>query len=278
MLGDVRVPDPDISRKLVYTDPSITDLLEVPLLTAQIKYPYKDFVSITDVSGMAMLFQQQPTIYQAFHFDCHKLATLKRTAMSEDNVTSCTSFTALAAHVRRARRQALNMKAHQLTKLRVMVDFKSKFEMTTLPVGFFGNAVTTASCLYMAGELAERPIFTVGQIKNAVGSVTEDHARSRIDYEDVYKPQLSSVGTLVISSWTRLAFGVANFGWGAPAQFGSGGLVEELGLFLPEGERKKGIVVVLGLPISAIKTFQELVKVKSRNRELTRMDLYFAHS
>lgn len=36
MLGDVRVPDPDISRKLVYTDPSITDLLEVPLLTAQV--------------------------------------------------------------------------------------------------------------------------------------------------------------------------------------------------------------------------------------------------
>ncbi|KAL3754360.1 hypothetical protein ACJRO7_001571 [Eucalyptus globulus] len=321
MLGDVRVPKLDISRKLVYTDPSIMDLLEVPLLTAQvtrfrcggftlgiamshcitdgagamtfinswaqtargipitvvpfhdrtilksrvppqINYTYKDFVSITDVSDMAMLFKQQPTIYQAFQFDSHKLATLKGMAMSEDNVTSCTSFTALAAHVWRARSQALNMKPRQLTKLRIMVDFRSKFETMALPVGYFGNAVTTVSCLCTASDLVERPIsFVVGQIKNAIESVTEDYVRSRIDYEDVYKPQLSSVGTLVVSSWTRLAFDAANFGWGAPAQFGSGGLVEELGLFLPEGEGKKGIVVILGLPISAMKTFQELVKV-----------------
>lgn len=82
-----------------------------------------------------------------------------------------------------------------------MVDLRSKFVTTALPVGYFGNAVTTVSCLCTAGELAERPIFFAAeQIKNALESVTEDYMRSRIDYEDVYKPQLSSVGTLVISS------------------------------------------------------------------------------
>ncbi|XP_030539640.1 omega-hydroxypalmitate O-feruloyl transferase-like [Rhodamnia argentea] len=322
-LGDVRVPDPDISRKLVYTDPSMTDLFEVPLLTAQvtkfqcggftlgiamshcvtdgagamafinswaqtargvpitivpfhdrsilkprvppqIKYPYEDFVVISDVSDMATLFERQPMTYQAFHFDSDKLAALKRMAMSEDGLTSCTSFTALAAHVWRARSQALNMKPHQLTKLRIMADFRSKFETTALPEGYFGNAVTTVGCLCTAGDLAEKPIsFAVEQIKNAVESVTEDYVLSRIDYEDVYKPQLTSVGTLVISSWTRLAFGAANFGWGGPAQFGSGSLVEELGLFMPEGEGKKGIVVVLGLPTSAMNSSGRSSKVAS---------------
>lgn len=36
MLGDVRVPDLDVTNKLIYTDPKAKTILETPLLTAQV--------------------------------------------------------------------------------------------------------------------------------------------------------------------------------------------------------------------------------------------------
>lgn len=114
-------------------------------------------------------------------------------------------------------------------------------------------------CLTTAGELSERPIsYTVEQIRKACEQVDEEYVRSRMDYIDIHRPPLSTVSTLVISSWARLAYGCSDFGLGDPTQFGCGALASELCVFQPEGE--KGIAVVMTLPESAMSTFQNLIE------------------
>ncbi|KAL3754357.1 hypothetical protein ACJRO7_001568 [Eucalyptus globulus] len=303
MLGDVRVPDLDITNKLIYTDPKAKTILETPLLTAQvtkfkcgrftlgigishslvdgvsgmnfvnswaqiargkpvtavpfhdrtllksrvppqIKYPYDDFVLIlaisADTSDTESLYQRDPLVHKLFVFDADRIAATNKLALSEGKVKCCSSFAAVTALVWRARSQALGMTPHQLTKIRIMADFS----------------------LCSAGELCERPIlFAVEQIQKAVEQLDEEYVRSRMDFVDTYKPPLSSVGTLVISSWTRLAYGMSDFGWGDPLQFGCGYLARELCVYFPEGEGKKGIAVVLALSLSAVNAFEELVQV-----------------
>ncbi|XP_010045742.2 omega-hydroxypalmitate O-feruloyl transferase [Eucalyptus grandis] len=321
MLGDIRVPDPDVTNKLIYSDPKAKTIFETPLLTAQvtkfkcggftlgvgmyhslvdgvsgmnfvnswaqiargkpvttvpfhdrtrlksrvppqIKYPYDDFVQIADASDTESLYQRDPLVHKLFVFDADRIAATKKLVLSEGKVKCCSSFAAVTALVWRAWSEALRMKPHQLTKLRIMADFRSKFETETLPEHYFGNAVVTTASLCSAGELHKRPIsFAVEQIQKALELLDEEYVRSRIDFVGVYKPQLSSVGTLVISSWTRLAYGMSDFGWGGPSQFGCGDLGRELCVYFPEGDGKKGIAVVLALPLSAMNAFEELVQV-----------------
>ncbi|XP_039154626.1 omega-hydroxypalmitate O-feruloyl transferase [Eucalyptus grandis] len=238
MLGDVRVPDLDVTNKLIYTDPKAKTILETPLLTAQvtkfkcgrftlgvgishslvdgvsgmnfvnswaqiargkpvtavpfhdrtllksrvppqIKYPYDDFVQIADTSDTESLYQRDPLVHKLFVFDADRIAATKKLALSEGKV---------------------------------------QFGTEALPENYFGNAVVTTASLCSAGELCERPIlFAVEQIQKAVEQLDEEYVRSRMDFVDTYKPPLSSVGTLVISSWTRLAYGMSDFGWGDPS-------------------------------------------------------------
>lgn len=221
--------------------------------------PYDDFVQIADMSDMESLYKEERNISRMFTFSPQKIAAIKKAALADGRLQGCSTFSAVAAVVWRARSQALKMKPAQLTKVRILVDIRSKFK-DPLPGNYFGNLVTTTCCLTTAGELAEQPISrTVEQIRKVCELVDEDYVRSRIDYIDVHRPPLTSVGTLVISSWTRLSFSPSDFGWGGPTQFGCGDVARELCVFLPEGEGKKGVVVVMALPVSAMNAFQKLV-------------------
>ncbi|KAK4769884.1 hypothetical protein SAY87_030416 [Trapa incisa] len=315
-LGDLRVPNQEITDKLIYLDPTIKSFIDIPLLSAQVtrfkcggftlgisvshslvdgisgmnfinswaeinrgldpstvpfhdrtllktrvppvpKSPYDDYVQIADVSHMESLYENEKNISKMFIFDADKLAAIKNMALADGKLERCSTFSALAAVIWQARSKALNMKPAQLTKLRILVDVRSKFK-DLIPMDYFGNLVTTTCCLTTAGELAERPISsTVDQIRKACDLVDEDYVRSRIDYVDMYRPPLSSVGTLVISSWTKLAYGCSDFGWGDPVQFGCGDLARELCVLQPDGE--KGIAVVMALPASCMSTFQRLI-------------------
>ncbi|KAI6669963.1 hypothetical protein NL676_004848 [Syzygium grande] len=223
----------------------------------QITGPYNEFVHISDVSNMTALYEEQ-LVYKSFHFDAEKLVTVKRMATKDEQVTSsCSSFVALAALVWRARSMALKMKLHQQLKLLLLVDFRSRLR-SPLPNGYFGNAVAMPCCLCTMGELIEEPMSaSAGRIKKAIESVTDDYIRSRIDYLDMNRLEGLPAATLVISSWVRLEYGNTDFGWGKP-RFGIGGLPRSSCMFMSEG-REKGIAVMLGLPLSAMDTFEKLI-------------------
>ncbi|KAA8526616.1 hypothetical protein F0562_008181 [Nyssa sinensis] len=226
-----------------------------------IKYNHDEFLEISDISNMASLYQEDQMIYKSFEFDPAKLARLKKIALEDGVIKSCTSFTVLTALVWRARSKALKMKPTQQTKLLFAVDGRSKFS-PPLPKGYFGNGIVLTCCLCSAGELLAKPLsFAVEQVQNSIKVVTESFIRSTIDYFEVTRARPSLTATLLVTSWTRLSFDTTDFGWGEPTQSGCVTLPEkEVALFLSNG-KEKGTTLLLGLPVTAMKTFEELIQV-----------------
>lgn len=219
------------------------------------------FVQASDVSDLKALYEEEQIVWRSFHFDNEKLATLKKMATTDGQIiSSCSNFEAIAALVWRARTIALKMKPHQLLKLLFPVDFRSKMK-PPMP-RYIGNAVVEACCLCTAGELIDEPIsFTVGRIQEAIERVNEDYVQSWIDSLDVHQFDLLSLTSLALASWQRFDYGSTDFGWGKPRTFGTGDLPGGC-LFMADGSDRKGIVVVLGLPLLAMNTFEKLVQLE----------------
>ncbi|KAA8542086.1 hypothetical protein F0562_023238 [Nyssa sinensis] len=101
-----------------------------------------------------------------------------------------------------------------------------------------------------------------GLVQEAIKMVTDSYMRSAIDYFEATRARPSLAATLLITTWSRLSFHTTDFGWGEPLLSGPVALPEkEVILFLSHGKERKTINVLLGLPASAMKTFQELVKM-----------------
>ncbi|KAF8009604.1 hypothetical protein BT93_J0574 [Corymbia citriodora subsp. variegata] len=238
---------------------------------AQTTYASEGFVPASDVSNLTALYEEGQIVHKSFHFNIEKLAILKKMATADGQVTStCSNFVALAALVWRARSMALKMKPHQLSKLIFGVDFRSKMK-PPMP-RYIGNAVVGAYCLCTAGELIGEPISsTVGRIKKAMERVNEDYVRSWIDCKDMFESDFLSLSSLGLTSWQRFDYGSTDFGWGKSRDFGIGDLPRTSCLFLTEGSQRNGILVVLGLPLSAMNTLEKLLQLLPCERETPSM-------
>ncbi|KAJ8423737.1 hypothetical protein Cgig2_023892 [Carnegiea gigantea] len=118
-----------------------------------------------------------------------------------------------------ARTKSLRMKPDQKTKLLLAVDGRPKFS-PPLPKGYFENGIVLTNAVCRAGELVENPLnFGVDLVQVTIKLVTDGFTRLAIDYFKV----------------TR----------------------KEVVLFRSHGQERRSINVVLGLPASTMKTFQQ---------------------
>ncbi|KAI9178467.1 hypothetical protein LWI28_026858 [Acer negundo] len=229
----------------------------------KVEFPHHEFSEIEDISNTSKLYEEE-LLYRPFCFDSEKLEKLKKAATEDEILTKCTTFETLAAFVWKARCQALRMKADQQTKLLFAVDGRPRF-VPPLPEGYAGNGVVLTYSLCSAGELLENPLsFAVGLVQKAVKLTTDDYMRSAIDYFETTRERPSLAATLLITTWSRLTFHATDFGWGEAFVSGPVGLPEkEVVLFLPNGQDRKGINVLLGLPASAMHIFEQLMQIST---------------
>ncbi|KAF8400011.1 hypothetical protein HHK36_015884 [Tetracentron sinense] len=227
----------------------------------KIEFPHHEFAEIEDISNAVDLYMDE-MLYRSFCFDPEKLEQIKMKAMEDGILEKCTTFEALSAFVWRARSQALRLRPDQQTKLLFAVDGRSRFD-PELPKGYFGNGIVLTNSLCSAGELLENPLSsTVGLVQKAVKMVTDSYMRSAMDYFEVTRARPSLSSTLLITTWSRLSFHITDFGWGEPILSGPVALPEkEVTLFLSHGKERKSINVLLGLPSSSMKIFQELMQI-----------------
>ncbi|PIN19381.1 Omega-hydroxypalmitate O-feruloyl transferase [Handroanthus impetiginosus] len=229
----------------------------------KIEYDHHEFLEMKDSSTTSStLDHKDETLYQSFSFDLEKLEKLKKKAMEDGIIQKCTTFEVLSAFIWRARTKALNFPSHQQTKLLFAVDGRNKFE-PPLPKGYFGNAIVLTNSLCPTGDLLEKPLsHGVRSVQEAIKMVNDSYMRSAIDYFEATRSRHSLNATLLITTWCQLSFYTTDFGWGEPFSSGPVGLPEkEVVLFLSNGKEKKGLRVLLGLPASAMKVFQELMEV-----------------
>lgn len=252
----------EIARGLPLKVPPFLDRsILKPRNPPNIEFPHHEFAQIEDVSDTANLYKEE-MLYRSFCFDPEKLQHLKNKVLEDVTLTKCTTFEALSAFVWRARSQALKLNPEQQTKLLFAVDGRSRFN-PPLPEGYFGNGIVLTNSLCSSGELVENPLaFTVKLVQEAVNLVTDSYMRSAIDYFEVTRARPSLAATLLITTWSRLAFHTTDFGWGEPILSGPVALPEkEVILFLSHGKERKSINVLLGLPASAMKIFEELMDI-----------------
>ncbi|PNX94954.1 omega-hydroxypalmitate O-feruloyl transferase-like protein [Trifolium pratense] len=250
----------DIARGL---DLKIPPFLDRTILKSrnppQINFPHHEFAEIEDLSNTNKLIQEEEEmVYKSFNFNESKLELLKKKATKDGIVNKCSTFEALSAFVWRARTKTLNVHPNQEMKLLFAVDGRSKF-VPQVPKGYFGNAIILSNAMCKAGELLKNPLsFSVEVIKRAIEMVTDSYMRSAIDYFEVKRSKPSLTSTLLITTWTRLSFHEADFGWGKPTSFCPVTLPQkEVILFLPHGENTRSINVFVGLPASTMKIFEK---------------------
>ncbi|KAL6584365.1 histone H3.1 [Orobanche minor] len=227
----------------------------------KLEYPHHEFAEIDDVSNTLDLFKQE-LLYKSFCFNFEKLECLRRNALKDGTLTKCTTFEALSAFVWKARSDALNLKPNQEMKLLFAVDGRARFN-PPIPDKYFGNAIVLTNSLCKAGELVGNPLsFGVQLVQQAVRMVTDGYMRSAIDYFEATRARPSLAATLLITTWSRLSFHTTDFGWGEPVLSGAVALPEkEVILFLSHGNERKSINVLLGLPSSAMKKFEQLMHI-----------------
>ncbi|EXB25275.1 Omega-hydroxypalmitate O-feruloyl transferase [Morus notabilis] len=227
----------------------------------KIESAHDEFAEIEDISETSKLYEEEMQ-YRSFCFGPEKLEQLKKKAMTDGVLQKCTTFQALSAFVWRARTEALRMQPDQKTKLLFAVDGRPRFE-PPIPEGYCGNAIVLTNSLCRAGELVENPLsYAVELVQKAVNMVNDSYMRSAIDYFEITRARPSLAATLVITTWSRLSFHTTDFGWGEPRLSGPVALPEkEVILFLSHGKERKSINVLLGLPESAMKIFENLMGI-----------------
>ncbi|KAK2666098.1 hypothetical protein Ddye_004672 [Dipteronia dyeriana] len=225
------------------------------------EFLHREFAEIEDKSGTSDLYKDE-MLYRSFCFDTEKLEKIKSKAMEDGALDKCTTFEALSAFVWSARTKALKLLPEQPTKLLFAVDGRSKF-IPPLPKGYFGNGIVLTNSICQAGDLMEKPLsFAVGQVQEAIKMVDDGYMRSAIDYFELTRVRPSLASTLLITTWSRLSFHTTDFGWGEPVLSGPVALPEkEVILFLSHGKERRSINVLLGLPDSAMKIFQDLMHI-----------------
>lgn len=252
-----------IARGLPLTVPPFVDR---SILKARnpptVEHLHQEFSEIIGTSSASNDLSEEKMIYSSFCFDSEKLEKVKMKAREDGALEKCTTFEALSAFVWKARTRALKLLPEQQIKLLFAVDGRPKFS-PPLPKGYFGNGIVLTNSICQAGDLLEKPLsHAVGLVQDAIKMVTDSYMRSAIDYFELTRARPSLASTLLITTWSRLSFYTTDFGWGEPILSGPVALPEkEVILFLSNGTEKKNINVLLGLPASAMKVFQELMNI-----------------
>ncbi|XP_074294826.1 omega-hydroxypalmitate O-feruloyl transferase-like [Silene latifolia] len=242
---------------------STPPFLDRTILTSRdppkIEYNHQEFVEIIDdIYGTFKFCNNEEMEYRSFCFDPALLEKLKSKAMEDGIIEKCTSFEALSGFLWRSRTKALKMNPDQKTKLLFAVDGRPKF-IPPLPKGYFGNGIILTNAVCPAGDLIENPLSNgVRLVQEAIKVVTDSYMRSAIDYFETTRARTALSSALLITTWSRLGFHTTDFGWGEPVVSGPVEWpVKEVILFLSHGKERRSINMLLGLPVSAMKNFED---------------------
>ncbi|KAJ8562173.1 hypothetical protein K7X08_011464 [Anisodus acutangulus] len=165
----------------------------------------------------------KPSTTAMLKFSSEQLGLLKSKSKHEGS-----TYEILAAHIWRCMCKARALPDDQLTKLHVATDGRSRL-CPTLPPGYLGNVVFTATPMAKSCELQSEPLTnSAKRIHSALSKMDDNYLRSALDYLEL-QPDLSILirgptyfasPNLNINSWTRLPVHECDFGWGRPIHMG----------------------------------------------------------
>ncbi|VFQ60578.1 unnamed protein product [Cuscuta campestris] len=205
-------------------------------------------------------------IFRLSSADIDKLKREANAAPPEGDAVKAkvTGFNVITAHIWRCKALSHDIEnnSERLSTVLFAVDIRPRLN-PPLPPSYAGNAVLTAYATAKCRELEEGPFWkTTHMVYEGAARVTDEYARSAIDWGEVYKgfPH----GEFLVSSWWRLGFEGVEYPWGKPTY--SCPVVyhrKDIILLFPDidkkdGKEKNGVNVLVALPPKEMEAFHSL--------------------
>ncbi|KAK9213561.1 hypothetical protein WN943_002949 [Citrus x changshan-huyou] len=203
-----------------------------------------------------------------FDITREQLNTLKAKSKKDDETANFTTYEALAAHIWRCVSKARCLPDDQPTKLYIATDGRFRIN-PKLPLGYFGNALFTATPVTLSGDLQSEPLpSTVKRIQKALKQMTDEYLKSALDYLEVQSDLTSLVRgastfrspNLNINNWRRLPLYDADFGWGRPIFMGPAVVVYEGTIYmLASPNNDGGLLLIVRLEADHMQLFEKFL-------------------
>lgn len=203
-----------------------------------------------------------------FDITREQLNTLKVKSKKDDETANFTTYEALAAHIWRCVSKARCLPDDQPTKLYIATDGRFRIN-PKLPLGYFGNALFTATPVALPGDLQSEPLpSTVKRIQKALKQMTDEYLKSALDYLEVQSDLTSLVRgastfrspNLNINNWRRLPLYDADFGWGRPIFMGPAVVVYEGTIYmLASPNNDGGLLLIVRLEADHMQLFEKFL-------------------
>lgn len=208
------------------------------------------------------------TAVSIFKLTRDQINALKAKSKEDGNTVNYSSYEMLAGHVWRCTCMARGLTMDQETKLYIATDGRARLR-PSLPPGYFGNVIFTATPTAVAGDLKSKPIwYAASKIHDQLALMDNDYLRSALDYLEL-QPDLKALvrgahtfkcPNLGITSWSRLPIHDADFGWGRPIFMGPGGIAYEgLSFILPSPTNDGSQSVAISLQAEHMKLFEKFL-------------------
>ncbi|KAJ8536165.1 hypothetical protein K7X08_034566 [Anisodus acutangulus] len=208
------------------------------------------------------------TSVSIFKLTRDQINALKAKSKEDGNTVNYSSYEMLAGHVWRSTCMARGLTQDQETKLYIATDGRARLR-PSLPPGYFGNVIFTATPIAVAADLQSKPIwYAASKIHDQLAIMDNDYLRSALDYLEL-QPDLKALvrgahtfkcPNLGITSWSRLPIHDADFGWGRPIFMGPGGIAYEgLSFILPSPTNDGSQSVAISLQAEHMKLFEKFL-------------------
>lgn len=204
------------------------------------------------------------TTHSTFRLTRHHLTSLKQKCQHK-----YTTYEVVSGHVWRCVCMARRLPPDQETKLQIPVDGRPRLR-PPLPPGFFGNGIFYTASVSSCGEMASNPLeFAAGKVHEALARMDDEYMRSALDYLELQLPHIYDIArsennvkcpNFGITTWVRLPFYEADFGWGKPVYAGAGAAqYEGKSLLMADYEDEGSLLLAITLLQPHMELFREFL-------------------
>ncbi|CAN1318388.1 Omega-hydroxypalmitate O-feruloyl transferase [Linum perenne] len=142
------------------------------------------------------------------------ISNLKKAAMEDGFLKSCTTFQVVSARLWKARTIALRMTDDAISTLLFPVDAR-RIVHPPLPAGFAGNAVVPGFARLSVKELKEASdSFLVRKVQEGLERLNDEYVRSSIDWLELHRGTPTWENSFSVAQWFRLALDEETYSWG----------------------------------------------------------------
>ncbi|KAI3935848.1 hypothetical protein MKW92_020656 [Papaver armeniacum] len=255
--------------------PSILPVWERHLLNARvpprIMFAHREYDVISNYKEK--LSSLDDMVHHSFFFSAKELIALRQYV--PPHLQACTTFELLTAWLWRCRTIAVGYDPKEEVRVVIAVSTRGKFH-STLPTGFYGNAVAYPVAVSPTEKLMQNPLsFALELVMKAKNEVNEEYIRSTADLMSVKgRPIISTVRTYFVSDMRRMQnadevdFGCGEVVYAGPAI----GVHPTLNYWMSspflsytDNKGDKGCLVPVFLPSLAMKKFlSEMESIRNK--------------